>query len=56
MVAKDYSKKSEELKEKIFASEQKRAYSSERFTKIENQVRESLKKQNTDEALKDITI
>jgi len=56
MVVKDYDTKAEKLKQKILESEEKRAYFSPRFEKIEKQVRESLKKQSTDEALKDITI
>ena len=56
MVVKDYDTKAEKLKQKILESEEKRAYFYPRFEKIEKQVRESLKKQSTDEALKDITI
>jgi hypothetical protein len=56
MIAKNYDKKTEQLKQKIFKTEEKRVYSSVKFKKIEKKVREALKKQNADEALKDITI
>ena len=46
----------EKLKEKILKKEDKKSFSSEKFRKIEEQVKLSLSKQNTDEALKDITI
>lgn len=46
----------EKLKEKILKKEDKKSFSSEKFVKIEEQVKLSLKKQDTDEALKDITI
>jgi len=50
-------KKLEEyLKWKILSHEKKKDYSSDRFLKIEEKVKKSLQKQNTDEALKDITI
>ncbi|MBT3726948.1 hypothetical protein HOG21_04610 [bacterium] len=45
-----------ELKNEILNSENKKEYHSERFTKIEDKVKESLKKQKTDDALRDITI
>jgi len=44
------------LKEKILEEEEKRQYSSEKFKKIEERVRASLKKQATDDVLKDITL
>jgi hypothetical protein len=56
MVVKDYDTKSEKLKAKILASEEKRGYFSNRFKKIEKQVKSSLEKQNADQALTDITI
>ena len=56
MTAKKQENKEEELKEEILSREEKREYSSERFIKIENQVKNSLKLQKTDEALKDVTI
>lgn len=56
MVAKALVKKEEELKAKIIASESKKTYASERFSKIELQVKSSLKKQDADTALRDITI
>ena len=46
----------EKLKEKILKKEDKKSFSSEKFQKIESQVKQSLSKQNTDEALRDITI
>jgi len=46
----------EKLKEKILKKESKKSFSSEKFKKIEAQVKGSLVKQNTDEALRDITI
>jgi hypothetical protein len=46
----------ESLKEQIFKKEKKVDYSSEKFKKIEIKVRDSLKIQKADEALKDITI
>ena len=46
----------EKLKEKILKKEDKKSFSSEKFKKIEEQVKLSLSKQDTDEALKDITI
>jgi hypothetical protein len=48
--------KQEELKEKILKSEEIKNYNSKKFSKIENKVKDSLTKQKTDEALKDITI
>jgi type IV pilus assembly protein PilB len=56
MVVKDIIKKEEELKEQILLSEDKKAYRSERFKKIEDKVKDSLKRQSTDEALKNITV
>ncbi|MCP4524177.1 MAG: Flp pilus assembly complex ATPase component, partial [Candidatus Gracilibacteria bacterium] len=46
----------EKLKEKILQKENKKSFSSEKCQKIEEQVKLSLKKQDTDEALKDVTI
>ena len=45
----------EELKEKILEKEDEKTYFSEKFKKIEDDVKESLRKQATDDALKDIT-
>ncbi len=44
------------LKELILKKETKKEYVSEKFRKIEQKVKESLKKQDTDEALKDLTL
>jgi hypothetical protein len=46
----------EELKNTILSQEEKKEYYSSKFEKIEARVKENLKNQNTDEALKDITI
>jgi len=46
----------EELKDEILSREQKREYHSLKFSKIENQVKQSLKEQKTDDTLRDITI
>lgn len=56
MVVQNPHKTEEKLKEKILEKEEKKSYSSERFVKIEEKVKESLAKQATDEALKDITL
>ena len=48
--------KPEELKETILKNEEKKEYRSSRFGKIEEKVKGSLKKQATDEALKDISV
>lgn len=49
-------KTEEELKEEVLANEKKKDYSSDKFKKIEEKVKSALSKQDTDEALKDITI
>lgn len=46
----------EELRNSILMQEEKKEYYSNKFDKIGIRVKENLKKQNTDEALKDITI
>lgn len=46
----------QKLKEAVLAQEEQKEYSSSRFKKIEEQVKNSLAKQATDEALKDISI
>jgi hypothetical protein len=46
----------EELKQEILSRESKREYHSLKFKKIEDQVKESLKQQKTDDTLRDITI
>ena len=48
--------KTEDLKKVILASEIKRDYRSDKFEKIKTKVSESLAKQDTDEALRDITL
>ena len=48
--------KTDELKAKILQQEEKKEYRSSRFQKIEEQVKVSLRKQATDEALKDVSI
>ncbi|MDD2871665.1 MAG: GspE/PulE family protein [Candidatus Gracilibacteria bacterium] len=44
------------LKKELLENEEKRGYFSERFQKIEDKVKKSLKDQKTDEALNDITV
>lgn len=56
VVKKKLEKQEETLKEEILNSEDKKEYFSERFNKIEVHVKDSLKKQATDQALRDITI
>ena len=56
MSKKIQEKKEEQLKNDILKKEEKREYYSERFKKIEDRVKESLKLQKTDEALRDITL
>jgi len=48
--------KTEDLKKVILASEIKRDYRSDKFEKIKTKVSQSLAKQDTDEALRDITL
>ena len=47
-------KNEEQLKEDILKQEDKRTYYSEKFKKIEDQVKLSLKQQKTDDALRDL--
>lgn len=56
MVVKKAINKEEELKEEILLNEDKKEYASSKFKKIEDQVKESLKNQKTDDALRDVTI
>jgi len=56
MVVTKIKDSEEKLKEKILKHETKQTYSSDRFKKIEEKVLGALEKQNTDEALKDVTI
>jgi hypothetical protein len=46
----------EKLKEKILQQEEQKAFSSDKFKKIEEQVKASLKRRETDSALYDLTI
>jgi len=46
----------EKLKEKILESEQQKSFSSDKFEKIEKQVKDSLKRRETDTALYDLSI
>lgn len=46
----------EDLKEKILENEEKKEIYSDKFVKIEEKVKESLVRQATDEALKDISV
>ncbi len=56
MVVPKTKKVSDLLKEEILENEEKREYTSDKFKKIEDKVKDSLKKQKTDDALNDITI
>lgn len=56
MVVKKEKNITEELKEEILSHEEKKQYHSDRFKKIEDQVKQSLKLQKTDDALRDVTI
>jgi hypothetical protein len=56
MVVKKAQVIQEELKEAILLNEDKKQYTSNKFKKIEDQVKLSLKLQKTDDALRDITI
>jgi len=53
---KEDTQQTEELKKQILDEETQREYHSSRFKKIEDQVKTSLSKQATDEALRDISI
>jgi hypothetical protein len=55
MVVPKIKKVSDLLKEEILEKEEKKIYKSDKFLKIEKKVKESLKKQKTDDALVDIT-
>lgn len=48
--------KQQDLKKWILALEKKQDYSSDKFLKIEEKIKDSIAKQTTDEALRDITI
>jgi len=56
MVVPKIKKVSDLLKEEILEKEEKKEYSSDKFKKIEDKVKDSLKKQKTDDALNDITV
>jgi hypothetical protein len=56
MVVKKEKNITDELKEEILSHEEKKQYHSDRFKKIEDQVKQSLKLQKTDDALRDVTI
>lgn len=53
---KDQKTSQTELKEKILSQEEKKEYHSSRFKKIEEKVKDSLWRQATDEALKDVSV
>ncbi|MFC1797934.1 hypothetical protein ACFLY2_02020 [Patescibacteria group bacterium] len=55
MVTPKVKKVSELLKEELLEKEEKKEYFSDRFKKIEDKVKLTLKLQKTDEALIDIT-
>jgi chaperonin cofactor prefoldin len=48
--------KKEDLKKWILALEKKQDYRSDKFTKIEEKIKDSIARQVTDEALRDITV
>lgn len=52
----ELEKKDEDLKKWILALEKKHNYSSEKFKKIEEKIKDSISKQKSDDALYDITI
>ncbi|MBT3729270.1 hypothetical protein HOF65_05820 [bacterium] len=56
MVVAKTKKVSDLLKEEILEKEDKREYFSDKFKKIEDQVKKALIAQKTDDALRDITI
>lgn len=56
MPAKKDSQTTQELKEAVLANEDKREYQSSKFQKIEDQVKEALSRQATDDALRDVSI
>lgn len=57
MPKKDYTPlKQDILSNAVLKKEEKKQYSSSRFEKIESQVKESLKKQATDDALRDLSL
>jgi hypothetical protein len=56
MPTKKDNKQEEQLKEEILSKEDKRKYYSEKFKRIEEQVKQNLKLQKTDDALRDMTI
>jgi len=56
MVVPKTKKVSELLKEELLEKEEKKVYKSDKFTKIEEKVKESLRNQKTDDALSDITV
>jgi len=56
MVVPKKQKVTELLKNEILDKEKKNEYSSDKFKKIEDKVKDSLKKQKTDQALIDITV
>ena len=56
MVVPKTKKVSELLKKELLEKEEKKVYKSDKFTKIEEKVKESLRNQKTDDALSDITV
>jgi hypothetical protein len=50
------STKKEDLKKWILALEKKQDYRSDKFAKIEEKIKDSIARQVTEEALKDVTI
>ena len=56
MAPKKDSTSTEELKNAVLAQEEKKEYQSDKFTKIETQVKDALSRQATDDALRDVSI
>jgi len=52
----DINQDTDILKKQVLEKENKKEYRSERFSKIETQVKDALKRQATDDALRDISI
>jgi len=52
----DITQDTDILKKQVLEKENKKEYRSERFSKIETQVKDALKRQATDDALRDISI
>ena len=56
MSPKKHNTSTEDLKKAILSDEEKKEYQSDKFSKIEAQVKDALTRQATDDALRDISI